>query len=327
MTLAVHFVACNTQIEMIGVDPLQIPGVSGPDSVRRRVVELWDPSVEIVVADVVMNDREIPEALSLMYEADEIHIHGIIPRIALKMIPQSRLELLEQTPLVVHGPWAGTADLLTSMGGENEIVWPGPVIFDASARACWTRDVEDGMAEDDATAEKAKEAEDRPRTFFFDVHRGPMVPLAAPQRPQKVDGGYQVSIFLPPEYAESARDAIVEQLEAHATGGVQVELCHDQKADPLAAARTRRYAHLCIAPLMNYWATSRTSMGAMAQRVPLIVVGDHQDIEQPPGVAVVEDFEALGPILTQCFAAWGEGNVAPLDPEAARAWLLERVAR
>ncbi len=327
MTLAVHFVACNTRIEMIGVDPLQIPGLSGPDTVRRRVVELWDPSVDIVVADIVMNDREIPEALSLMYEADEIHIHGLIPRIALKMIPQSKLELLEDTPLVVHGPWTGTTEILNSMGGDTELSWPGPVVFDASARACWTRDVQDGLAEHDPIANKAKEEDDRPREFFFDVHRGAMLPLVEPPLPREVDGVRQVRIFLPPEYAESVRDTIIAQLEAHATDDVQVELCHDQKAKPLEAARTRRYAHLCIAPLMGYWATSLTSLGAMAQRVPLIMVGDHMDLDRPPGVEIVKDFEALGPILAGCFAAWREGKTAPLDPEAARAWLLERVAR
>ena len=40
MVLAVHFVARNAAIELIGVDPKQIPLLSGRDGYLRRVVEL-----------------------------------------------------------------------------------------------------------------------------------------------------------------------------------------------------------------------------------------------------------------------------------------------
>ena len=98
-----------------------------------------------------MNDREIPEALTLMYEADEIHVHGVVPRVATRMLPQARLETLEGTPLIVHGPWTGTTEVLNLLGGEREQVWPGPVRFDALARACWERDLDEDIESRDAT--------------------------------------------------------------------------------------------------------------------------------------------------------------------------------
>ena len=162
MVLAVHFVARNAAIELIGVDPRQLPLLSGHDGPRRRVVELWDPAAGIEVADVVMNDREIPEALTLMYEADEIHVHGVVPRVATRMLPQARLETLEGTPLIVHGPWTGTTEVLNLLGGEREQVWPGPVRFDALARACWERDLDEDIESRDATGRKAIPAEDVP---------------------------------------------------------------------------------------------------------------------------------------------------------------------
>jgi len=325
MSLAVHFVARNTRIEMIGVDPLQLPGLSGAGGTRRRVVELWDPSVEVRVADIVMNDREIPEALSLMYEADEVHIHGIIPRVALKMVPQSKLELLDETVLVVHGPWSESTELINNLGGEQELVWPGPVRFDESARACWNRDMDDGLEGRDATGKKAMESEDLPRRFFFDMHRGALVPYVGPRIPEEEGGVRRVSIFVASEYGDSARESIVAELEKCATEDVNVEVCHDQSASKLGALRTSRTAHLCIVPLMGYWSTSLSAMGAIAQEVPLAVVGEDWDIEQPPGVRAVDDFESLGPLLAECFARWRVGEAAPLDPVAARAWLLERV--
>ena len=154
-----------------------------------------------------------------------------------------------------------------------------------------------------------------------------MVPHVRPRTPELLGEGRKVSIFVAGEYAEATRDAIVEQLEAHVVDDVQVELCHDRDATKLHASRQRRYAQLCVAPLMGYWSLSLTALGAIAQQVPLVVVGEQLDIEMPPGVVRVDDFEALGPFFSDCFARWQRGEVAPTDPAAARAWLLERLPR
>ena len=327
MVLAVHFVARNAAIELIGVDPRQLPLLSGHDGPRRRVVELWDPAAGIEVADVVMNDREIPEALTLMYEADEIHVHGVVPRVATRMLPQARLETLEGTPLIVHGPWTGTTEVLNLLRGEREQVWPGPVRFDALARACWERDLDEDIESRDATGRKAIPAEDVPAPLFIDVHQGHLLPVEGARLPAEVDGRRQVKVFLAPEYNEAARAAILEKLSKSEAPSLDVEVIHAAGESAELTAFMQRTCHLVVAPFASYWSASAVALRAVAQEVPLVIVGDFEDIEPAPGVVRVSAFEDLQEIFARCVAAWAAGETAPspLDASAARAWLLGRL--
>lgn len=326
MPLAVHFVARNTSVDLIGVDPHQIPLLPGSeDGARRRVVELWDPAANVAVADIVMNERELPEALGLMYAADEVHVHGVVPRVALKMLPQVRIDALEKKTLVVHGPWTGTAEVLNLLGGEAEVPWPGPVRFDALARACWERDQAEGLGDSDATAAKAVVAEDTPTRFFLDVQQPGLLPVDRPPRPIRTDGVHEVRVCLAREYSEAARDKILGQFEGSDVEGVSIQVWHDPRSSVQENLALRRHAHLAVVPLSQYWTTSLSALQTLAQGVPLVVVGDCADLESPPGVEVVADFESLAPIFASCLSCWSRGEAAPLDPQAARAWLLARL--
>ena len=221
----------------------------------------------------------------------------------------------------------GTTEILNLLGGEKEQVWPGPVRFDALARACWNRDLGEDIASRDATGRKATPAEDVPAPLFIDVHQGHLIPLEGARLPEEVDGRHRVKVFLAPEYNEAARASIIEELSKSEAPSLDVEVIHAAGEGLEEAAYVQRTCDLVVAPFASYWSASAVALRAVAQGVPLVIVGDDEDLEPAPGVLRVTTFEELQDIFARCVAAWvrGEAAPSPLDPQAARAWLLGRL--
>lgn len=102
----------------------------GPERAGRvRVVELFTPTLDCDCADLSTDSWNMPEVITAIHAAAQVHVHSLDVDLTLSMLPFVRPSVLENTLLVIHGPCARRGRL-----GERDATrlqaWPGPVAFD-----------------------------------------------------------------------------------------------------------------------------------------------------------------------------------------------------
>lgn len=321
----VHLVAHNSQLGAIGVCPDDLAS-GGAQGVLRRVVELRDPSPGEHVADLCTSERELPEVVSAILAAEQVHLHGLSPRIGLHMLPYVKPELLRGTVLVVHGPWprvTASVDADATRIGA----WPGPVVFDELARRSHEEDLAADVPVDAATADRAEPAADVASRLHVDVHQPALLPREegpTPHQP-RAEGRPLVVVTFAAEFGAAAREALLAALATAKLEGLEVELWDEAGLPAGQRASLRRHAQACVAPVRFYWSSSRTALEAMAQAVPLLSFGESLE-PPPPGVQHFTQPTALVGELERWADDWRQGRPAPVDVQSGRDWLLSRAA-
>jgi hypothetical protein len=255
-----------------------------------RVLELFDARGAATVVDLSLGERDIPEITALLHVVGEIHVHGIHPRTVLRALPAVRPAVLAGIAMTLHGP------IPDARPGDPELAWPGPLA--------------------DATPELVR----------IDLHAPDLLPRACGALPLVLDeGGRLAVVCLGEGLSEAARAQLRYGLEALSRPEVRIEV-YDECDHPLRdRAARRRSAQAVVLPST---ATPRAYLEAIAQGLPVIVLGQHTT-EPAPGVVCVgerDDVERCIACIRVWANAWAGGEAANVDTIARRRWLAARVA-
>ena len=199
-----------------------------------RVVECFQPSQGAEVADLALSERELPEVISVMHEADEVHVHGLNLEVTLRLLPYVHPESLRSTPLVIHGP-VPTLERELEKDATRFQAWPGPVIYDALA---------------EREAEK-KEGERIP--VWLDQSAAELLPRPNGAKPLVDDQGNKVAVIsleadLPATFKTTLEVATGRAIEAKGKGttALRLEFRDEERCSLAERSRERRVSQVAI---------------------------------------------------------------------------------
>lgn len=279
-----------------------------------RVCEAWNPPPTVPVADLALTEQQLPEVLTALRWADEVHFHGADMLAGLHMLPYVSPDALTGKRLVIHGPCVAPAPVGTDATRLKE--WPGPVEYDTLAGGRNER--------------AANLATDR---IWLDPAAAELLPsaTAGPEGPVPFsgEGRRAVVLTLAAQLPEALKHRLVERLGRLDVPQLDIEVWDEAQLARAIRPRTRRHAHGCIAAATDGTAVlgEGTACEAMLQAIPLILLGARpSSAEQaPPGVRWIDGSEMVDAciaVLEDWIAAWTRGEPAPVDVASARDWAL-----
>jgi hypothetical protein len=276
---------------------------NGPDADSERVIELFEPSPNMVVVDLSLADRDVPEIVALLHQCREVHVHGVHPKLAMHCLPDVRPKVLEGVALVVHGP---IAPLVREP--PRSLVWPGPVRADALAAAV--------LGDVDETT--------TPTLVALDLADAMLLPRACGPIPLTLDDGTTLAVVgLVADLSDGVRIQLRFAIEALNRPSFRVEVC-DEITVPLGERLARRRAlQAVVVPDQPGPGWSRAMLESVAQGLPIIVLGAPRS-DAPPGVLFTglrDDHDRCVACLRAWTSRWAHGHAVPIEAKARAAWL------
>lgn len=287
---------------------------------EHRVVE-FSRSPEGAL-DLVLDESSMPELLSVLHEATQVHLYGVEVEGLLQWLPYVRPDVLAHVPLHVHGPCV-QAPPVVDTGPTRLESWPGPVSYDRPAALSLGMELQNMNLVPDQL---------------------PLDPHAASLWPRQGDAGpvpglaqdnaviVSVSRSIPSEKTE----ALCEQVESFfraADQGVDVGWILESTLTPTQARGHRRLAQLCIA---ESW-KDPVCLEALLARTPLWVLDDQEspllDWLRAMGISPeahhlalpnTSEFERLWKASIQ---QWAQGEALPAPAELRQAVLAHCAGR
>lgn len=291
----------------------------GEDGVDvHRVLELGIGGSYSDPFDLAINERQLPEVLSLIYQADEVHLYGVDEPVLLHAFPDVRASALEQTPLIIHGPCEKTPEELRGSAPVKLDSWPGELRYD--------RPASNSLGKNTAPAKLA------PYSLYLDPWDHSLTPRQGPCGP--IEGLAEdaavvvcLSTYLCPELKAQFCSEVESYFNA-SSKPVDVAWIDELEADNARAREFRRVAQLFVA---SSWADPGILEATLAG-TPVWVLAE----AQTPLRSWLEDIKlevdelALGEIGSEGFRArwsaaiarWSQGDSLPSNPEA-RARLVQ----
>ena len=279
-----------------------------------RVCEAWSPPPTVPVADLALTEQQLPEVLTALRWADEVHFHGADMLAGLHMLPYVSPEALTGKRLVIHGP----------------CVAPTPAAPDATRLTTWPGSVEYDTLAGGRTRPAANRGVDR---IWLDPTAPQLLPSAtagpAGPVPFSGQGRHTVVLTLGAALPEALKQGVVEGLGRLEHPELDIEVWDEAQLANAIRPRTRRHAHGCIAGASDatvVWGEG-TACEAMLQAIPLILLGARPTVAEPgpPGVQWVDGpdmVDACLGVLEGWVAGWTRGEPAPVDVASARSWAL-----
>jgi hypothetical protein len=286
----------------------QLLETAGPAS-AVRVLELFDAPLGARVVDLTLADRHAGELAAALHWADEVHAHGVDPRIVLDNLPYVRPETLSATTLVLHGPWRASTRTSTRTSARLG-TWPG--------RWARNRFADPGACPADATVIDFPPLVDRqdPR----------LLPRALGPRPLRLQDDRHLAIVgLSADLSDKHRIALGNLLATTSTRDVQIEVVDEAHTPAHQRAEARRVFQAFVVPAFEAkW--RRTTLEALVQGLPLLVLGTSVH-DAPPGVTFVgETTDTAVACMRAWMRRWTAGQAALDDLDARGAW-LDRILR
>lgn len=269
-----------------------------------RVLELFEAPAGSWVADLSLAERHLSEVIAALRAASEVHLHGLNPRAFVEQMPFIPPSALEDTELVVHHPWP---KLLRTEGRTSARLgeWPGPVIRSIGAPPI------QGM----------------PSTVgglpnpMFDPGDARFLPRACGAIPVPIDNGCLLArVGLDRDLGEAVRGVLHRGLEKLTSPKVMVGPIDESAVEPILRTEVRRAYQAFIAPALESGVWPRATLEAIAQGLPIIVIGDPID-NPPPATTFVPDAPAAIACVASWTANWKRAESAPLDPSTRTNWL------
>jgi hypothetical protein len=274
----------------------------GPEADTARVIELFEPTPQMVVVDLSLAERDVPEIVALLHQCTEVHVHGVHPSLAVQCLPDVKAAVLTGVALVVHGPIAPL-----SRAPANRRPWPGPVRADVLATAALDETV------DEATT-----------CVAIDPVDPVLTPRACGPVPLDLDDGSTLAVVgLVADISEGVRFQLRFAIEALNRPGVRVEVC-DESTVPIGERLARRRAlQAVIVPEQPAPGWSRAMLESVAQGLPVVVLGETRS-DAPPGVlftGVRDDHDRCVACLRAWASTWAHGHAVPIDAHGRTSWL------
>ncbi len=292
-------------------DPLpeQLLETAGPNC-AVRVLELFDAPLGARVVDLTLADRHAGELAAALHWADEVHAHGVDPRIVLDNLPYVRPETLAATTLVLHGPWPSSSR--TSMRTSARLgAWPG--------RWARNRFADPSACPSDATIIDFPPLVDRedPR----------LLPRAVGAKPLRLQDARRLAIVgLSADLDDEHRTALRSTLPSFSSVDLQIEVVDETLTPAHERAEARRVFQAFVVPPLHTPTWRRTTLEALVQHLPLVVLGPVID-DPPPGVAFAgATTDAALAILRAWTTRWAIDHPARDDLDARGPW-LDRLLR
>jgi hypothetical protein len=276
----------------------------GPDR-SVRVLELFDAPIGAQVVDLTLADRHAGELAAALHWADEVHAHGIDPRIILDNLPYVRPDALEATKLVLHGPWR-TSTRTTTRTSARLGTWPG--------RWARTRQTDPDACPADATILDFPPLVDRqdPR----------LLPRALGPRPLRLQGDrYLAIVGVSADLGELDRQDLRRELSELSRPEVQIEVVDETETPANERAEARRVFQAFIVPACAPPHWRRTTLEALVQALPVVVLGPSID-DPPPGAVFVGESIAQAIVCVRTWTMrWAAGEAAPSAHDERMEWL------
>lgn len=283
------------------------------ESGSSRVIEMFDAPLVAPVADLSLAERDLPEVISAIYWAQEIHAHRLHPEMVLRGLPPLKPEELTRTPLVLHGPWTPLRQ-----GGDPSHArlkrWPGVVKTDGLGSL------------DDVHPRAAQSIETFKPVYALDLERADALPRACGATPIDLeDGRWQVTVIVGAQLSTALRSALLEALRDVWLPRI-VLLPIDERSMPRWKwAVVRRAAQV-------YITTAKIDcelLEAAAQQIPIIIVDEEAGAGVNPEIprdefVYLQDREPVDRVLA-CIRSWSKrweaGEPAMVDARARKAFL------
>jgi len=302
VSCVVHLVSrpAHAQPSALARDLANAPWASSP---TVRVIELFEPRAGVETVDLTLAERDVPEIVAVLHDAAELHLHGIHPRIALRHLPDVRRSVLAGIPLIVHGPVA------TTVAPVGESSWPGEMLADASAAG--TLDV----------------AANTPDRIFIDTDAPDLLPRACGALPLVLDDcGRLAVVCLAESIDDGMRQHLRIEIEALTRPEVRVEVYDESEVAPRDRAARRRAASAVLTAQDPGTPWPRTTIEAIVQGVPLVVIGEGP-ADAPRGVVFTgrrDDVDRALACVRSWAASWAIGEAPEVDHQGRLRWLAER---
>ncbi|TPV94579.1 MAG: hypothetical protein B7733_14480 [Myxococcales bacterium FL481] len=285
-----------------------------PQADHVRVLEAYLAPPGAPTADLALSERELPEVLSILHQVDEVHVHGMPLELALNLIPYVRPEVLEATPLYLHGPWP---ELVRSPRYDATRLqsWPGPIHYDPAGAA---------------TPEAKGTLPTTPTRLWIDPSEAALLPRAGGAVPHSLDTGRGCVCALSADLDDELRTQLAIELTRLSSPRLRVEPLDESLLPPSQRAGVRRVTQVAIVDAGTNPATLAltATLEAIAQGLPLVCVGDPPS-DAPSGVTWIPRSDAKRTALACIDAmspwlpAWHDGRSA-MDTTASRDWLVAR---
>lgn len=273
------------------------------DGAAARVIELFDPRPGVAVVDLSLSERDVPEIASLLHVTEEIHLHGVHPRVAIECLPDVRQAVLAGISLVVHGP---TPKLSMVAEAHPERSWPGSVRCDEVAAK---------------TLELAPAAATR---WVIDPAAPAVLPRACGAIPLVTDDGrYLAAVCLGPNIDDAHYAQLRLEVESLSRAEVRIEAYVDAEVPSIDRAARRRSAQAMIIGPQDPSAPSRVLLEALLQGLPIAMMGE-RGAEPVPGVTYLgphADTDRAIAAVRSWAGLWAEGEAPPVGLAARRAWV------
>jgi hypothetical protein len=279
---------------------------AGPDR-GVRVLELFDAPVGAPVVDLTLADRDAGEVAATLHWAQEVHVHGVDPRLVLDTLPYVRPEALADTTLVLHGPWVVVPRTFTRTSARLG-TWPGR----------WARN---RLADPDACPPGTRVRDLPP---LIDRQDPRLLPRVLGPTPLRLQSQRHLAIVgLSADLPAGQRAALRDALSAFTRLELQIEVVDEAEAPHAERAEARRVFQAFVVPPMEPPAWRRSTLESLAQGLPLCVLGPSID-DAPPGAVFVGESAAVDDALA-CIRSWtshwAQGRPAPVDLDTRAAWL------
>ena len=281
-----------------------------------RVLEAYIAPPGAPIADLALSERELPEVISVLHQANEVHVHGMPLVLALNLIPYVKPEVLVNTPLYLHGPWPLMLRQ-PSYDATRLQSWPGPVHYDPVAAA-------------------SGEADDAPASAPLSIWLDPSDPVLLPRSvgavPHQIDLGHGSVCAVSADVDAEVRQSLTNELQRLSTPRLRIEVLDESVLPPSQRPAVRRVTQAAIvdAGPSSATLTMRATLEAIAQGLPVLCIGERPE-HAPDGLSWIargdpqETALACVDVISTWLASWHDGQAAPVDTTMARDWILARI--
>lgn len=241
MPLALHFTfhtgSQDGDMAAADLQRCNVRSDDGSSQWEHRVVEMSASGKNDAPADLSCSQPAMPELLSALRAADQVHLYGADVDTLLNALPYVVPETLCSTPLTVHGPCGSYVSQELDESIPRLGCWPGPVHYDEAASLSLNLEPSDTKGALDRLAMDPWHHDLTPRIGEV----GAIAGLAQEDA---------VIVCLSRRIPESVRQAIRQQVERYfdeQTGNVDVGWVDEAEISRVDARAHRRLAQLFIA--------------------------------------------------------------------------------